>query len=146
MIPTSLSDNVAYLIGDIQHRIYQHITQLFRENNINVTIEQFTVLSVLWYRDGLIQQELAGLLNRDKTTITRMINNMVKQNMVDKVPDYTDRRAFRIYLTHYGRLLQEKLMSVTGKIYMKVLEDLNENEIEWTIHILNKIKKNLKTQ
>ena len=83
MEPTSLSDNIAYLIGDVEHRVYQQISRIFRENKVVATIEQFTVLSILWYDDGLKQQEIAERLNRDKTTVTRAINNMVKKNMVE---------------------------------------------------------------
>jgi DNA-binding MarR family transcriptional regulator len=146
MIPQSLSDNIAYLIGDIEHRAYLQITQIFRENKVIPTIEQFTVLSVLWYQDGLKQQELAERLNRDKTTITRVISNMVKQNLVVKVPDKTDGRAYMIYLTHFGRQLQEKLMLITGPVYMKMINGLKAEELGNAINVLNKILINLKNQ
>ena len=146
MIPTSLSDNIPYLIGDIEHRIYQEISRIFRENKVKATIEQFTVLSTLWYEDGLKQQELAERLNRDKTTITRIINNMVLKNLVVKVPDKADRRAHMVYLTHLGRQLQEKLMLLTGPVYMKLMNGLKKDEISTSIIVLNKILINLKNQ
>ena len=144
MIPTSLSDNIPYLIGDIEHRVYQQLTGIFRENQVKATLEQFTALSILWYDDGLKQQEIAERLNRDKTTITRMINNMVRKNMVVKVPDKSDHRAFLIYLTHLGRQLQEQLMLLSGPVYLKMMKGLKKDEISSGIALLNKILGNLK--
>ena len=146
MIPTSLSDNIPYLIGDIEHRAYQQISAIFRKNRIEATIEQFTVLSTLWYEDGLKQQELAARLNRDKTTITRNIDTMVRKEMVVKEADTSDRRVYRIYLSDSGRRLQEKLMQLTGPVYLKMMKGLRKDEITAGINILNKILFNLKNQ
>jgi DNA-binding MarR family transcriptional regulator len=144
MKPGSLNDNIAYLFGDASHRIYQNIRRIFRENKFKVTIEQFSVLTLLWYEDGLKQQDIANLLNRDKTTITRVISNMIRQNLVVRVTDKTDRRVSNIYLTHYGRELENKMVIATGDVYVKMLNSVSEKEIEEIIRILNKIINNLK--
>ena len=143
MEPVSLNDNLPFLLGDINHRIYQKVSRLFRENNFGVTLEQFSVLTILWYEDGLKQQEIALRLNRDKTTITRIINNMIRENLVIKVPDKTDQRVTLVYLTHYGRQSQEKMVRVTGNIYMQLMNGLEKSEIDRLIKYLNKIKSNL---
>ena len=144
MKPESLKDNIGYLTGDISHRLYQNVSRIFRENKFKVTIEQFSVLTLLWYEDGLRQQDIADQLNRDKTTITRVIDNMIKQNLVVKVPDKNDKRVYGIYLTHYGKELENKMVMATGEVYIKMLQGLPDEEIEQVTGILNKIVNNLK--
>ncbi len=129
MIPNSLNDNLAFLVGDLNQRIYQAVSRVFRSSNAGITIEQFSVLTVLWYEDGLKQQEIASRLNRDKTTITRVINNMVRQNLVVRVPDKTDLRASMIFLTHYGKQMQNQMAVATGNIYLKLLEGIHKKDL-----------------
>ncbi len=143
MIPTSLNDNLAFLIGDLNQRIYQAVTRVFRNSNAGITIEQFSVLTVLWYEDGLMQQEIAKRLNRDKTTITRVINNMIRQNLVVRAPDKTDLRATMIFLTHFGKQMQNKMAVVTGKIYVKLLEGIPKKDLTAFELTLNKMIGNL---
>jgi DNA-binding MarR family transcriptional regulator len=144
MEPKTLSDNIGYLVGDVSHRLYQQVSHLFRKNEFKVTIEQFSVLTLLWYEDGIKQQDIANRLNRDKTTITRVINNMVKQNLVVKVPDKTDRRVYGIYLTHYGKELESQMVNTAGEVYVNMLKGLSDKEIAEVTRILNKIDLNLK--
>ena len=112
--------------------------------NLKPTIEQFSILTILWYEDGLSQQEIANRLNRDKTTLTRVINNMEKTNLVVRIADKLDRRINHIHLTHLGKELQQTLSMATGSIYMDSIHGIKENEIHQLAAILNKIIQNLK--
>ena len=50
----------------------------------------------------MTQVEIAALMMRDKTTITRRIDGLVKKQLVERNPDPDDRRYFRIGLTVAG--------------------------------------------
>src|SRR5688572_16086700 len=47
--PDSLSSNIVYLCGEFSHVFHQMLTKAFKENNIGVTVEQFSVLAMLFY-------------------------------------------------------------------------------------------------
>ena len=110
MEPKSLNENIAYLMGHATHLMSLQVSRLFREKKYPVTVEQFTILTVLWYENGLPQKSIAECLHRDKTTITRVIDNMVKENLVVRVPSENDNRIKLIFLTHKGRSLENELV------------------------------------
>lgn len=143
MHPRSLDENTIILAGKLTHMISLHITRLFREKGYPVTVEQFTVLTVLWYSNGIPQKRIAESLNRDKTSITRIIDNMIKENLVVRIPSEKDKRIKLIYLTHKGKTLQSELVASSGKVYMQAMERLRKSELDTTNKALTKMIQNL---
>ena len=141
--PASLEDNIIYLIAEISRLSHKRVSSIFNKNKFDVTVEQFGVLAVLWYQEGINQQTIANGLNRDKTTITRIIENMTKKNLLVKVPDQLDKRNKLIYLTDKGRSLQEDMIKSTGIVYMDAIKNLSEKDIKSVTSILQKMKNNL---
>lgn len=141
--PESISANILFLTGLITNRLTYSINRSFREAEIDITLEQFSILTLLWYKEGRNQQELANELSRDKTTVTRTLKNMFGKNLLVKVPDKTDRRNNLIYLTNKGKELQERCIRITGNYYVRALDNLSEPEVDYAIVALNKILSNI---
>jgi len=141
--PKSLEDNIIYLIGEITRMSHKRVTAIFTANQYDVTVEQFGVLALLWYQEGINQQSIAIGLNRDKTTITRIIENMTKKNLIVKVPDQLDKRNKLIYLTEKGRSLQKDMIESTGVVYMDALKKISIADITTITAVLQKMKNNL---
>jgi DNA-binding MarR family transcriptional regulator len=141
--PESISANILYLTGLITNRLTYSINRSFREAEIDITVEQFSILALLWYREGRNQKDLANELNRDKTTVTRILDKMFEKNLLVKVPDMTDRRNNLIYLTNKGKELQGRCIKLTGEYYIRALNDLSEKELEIATVVLNKIAGNI---
>lgn len=141
--PESLLDNVLFLCGVINNRISRKINHSFRNAGIDITLEQFAVMALLWYKEGYNQQEIADTLKRDKTTITRVLGKMFDKNLLVKVPDRKDSRNNLIYLTKLGKDLQHKCVDITGNQYNKLVKDITDEEITITLNVLNKILRNI---
>ena len=141
--PGSLGNNVLYLAGHITKTIHNQLTAAFAAHRIPLTVEQFSLLSTLWYNDGMNQQSLAIALNRDKTTIARMVQIMEKNNLLVKVADKSDMRNKLIYTTNKGKNLQEQAVRLAGELYVRALDGLDENALAKTIQMLQSINKNL---
>ena len=84
MTPISLQTNIIFSCGDFVHVFHRALTRAFKSNRIPVTIEQFSILAILFYQNGINQKEIGTLLGRDKTTITRIISNMVKNKVIQQ--------------------------------------------------------------
>lgn len=139
-----ISRNILFIAASITNSLANTFNRAFRQAGLDITVEQFSILGLLWYKEGLNQQEIAEFLNRDKTTITRVLDNMFKKNLLVKAVDQADRRNKRIYLTSKGKELQYSSVQIAGEIYMKALENLNEKDIEPTLKVLKTIEANLK--
>ena len=142
--PESLNDNILFMAGRITKRVHDAVTNAFREGGYDITVEQFSVLTSLWYEEGINQQTLAEQQDRDKTTIARIVNNMEKKGLVVRIPDRSDQRNKLIYLTVKGRELQEHLVILAGQVYIKALKSLDQDDLDAGIRLLTRITHNLK--
>ncbi len=141
--PSSLTDNLFFLSGVMTNRLSYRIKRSFRNAGIDVTTEQFSILALLWYKEGYNQQEIANILQRDKTTITRVLDKMFSKNLLVRVPDPNDSRSKLIYLTRSGKDLQAQCVDITGKEYARVMQGIPERESRQVVEVLKKIIANL---
>jgi DNA-binding MarR family transcriptional regulator len=108
-----------------------------------VTIEQFSILAILFYQNGINQKEIGSLLGRDKTTITRIISNMVRTKLIYRTSDARDNRGKLIYLTAKGKAIQKKAVGVSGELYQKVVGDLPQKDLTRGIALMEQMIKNV---
>ena len=66
----------AILNGKVSAAINRKLSRNFRQNGVEITPEQWTVLLFLWEKDGVTQQELCNATFKDKPSMTRLIDNM----------------------------------------------------------------------
>lgn len=142
MKPSSFNDNIIYLCNEFSHRFTLTLTRKFAESNIDVTAEQFAILAVLWYKDGISQKEISENLKRDKTTIARVVNNMKKKGMVKRVIDANDNRAWLVSLTDEGRALQQKALNVSGMLYMQAIAGVDALYMQAGIKLMQQMLNN----
>jgi DNA-binding MarR family transcriptional regulator len=141
--PLSLNQNIVYLAAEFAHRFHRVLTDAFRRYGLTLTVEQFSILAILWYKDGINQQEISAQLGRDKTTIARVINTMEKNKLVRRVTDTRDTRGKLITLTAKGKALQEKTVGISGALYRKCVSPLGNDQHQTAIAVLLKMMGNL---
>ena len=77
----------AILNGKVSAAINRKLSRNFRQNGVEITPEQWTVLLFLWEKDGVTQQELCNATFKDKPSMTRLIDNMERQHLVVRIAD-----------------------------------------------------------
>ena len=121
-----------------QYRIKQ-----FKANGFNVTAEQWRVLHRLWEEDGLSQNEISKRLFKQEPNITRIVDNLEKNNLVVRKSVENNRRKYRVFLTEKGRDLTEKLRTISKEALDKACKGIEQADISAAIDVLNKIYKNI---
>ncbi|MHC1682755.1 MAG: MarR family winged helix-turn-helix transcriptional regulator [Clostridiaceae bacterium] len=124
--------------------IAKYLTSHLEEYNI--TLEQWGVLVRLCEENGLTQKELSQRVSKDQPTLTRILDLMVKKEMVKRAANEKDRRAFNIYITDKGRELKEKLFPIIESLFEKILVDISQEDLEIYLKVLSKINENIKNQ
>ena len=66
----------AILNGKVSMAINRKLSRNFRQEGIDISPEQWTILLSLWEKDGVTQQELCNATFKDKPSMTRLIDNM----------------------------------------------------------------------
>ncbi|HLR49186.1 MAG TPA: MarR family transcriptional regulator [Candidatus Sphingobacterium stercoripullorum] len=128
------------VMRDIRKALYLHFSQKVKEYKFDVTMEMLEVLYVLWNKDNVNQQEIVDKTNRNKASLTSLIDNLTNRGLVERKPDPTDRRNNLIVLTEQGRSYQEKLIPILDEVYQSFQVDISAEEMSNTVDILNKMR------
>lgn len=131
------------ILGVAHTSMFRHLSKLMKEQNLPITPEQFSVLSHLWQKDGLQQTELALCTNRNRANVTRILDILERESIVERRDDSNDRRVFRIYLTDKGKSLREATAKCAEQSIKDSLKGLTKDEIDTCIKVLLKIKSNV---
>lgn len=129
---------------EMKNFLRQHIQSKIKEHRIDITFEMLEIMACLWNKDGINQQELADITIKDKSSMTYLVDNLVKRNMVSREPDTNDRRNNLICLTKEGKFLQKKLHPWILEMYDKAAFGSQQSEIEKSIKLIKRMTGNLK--
>ena len=128
---------------DIRKGARQHFMKKMKEHKIDVTIEMLEVLYVLWKKDNINQQVIVSETNRNKASLTSLIDNLTSRGLVQRNSDPTDRRNNLIALTKEGEKYQEKLMPIMAEVYQSLQSDISSQELETAIAVLQKVNQKM---
>jgi DNA-binding MarR family transcriptional regulator len=137
---TKVSTLISQALGLYRLRI----NALLAQQGIDMTAEMFTVMRVIWTQEGPRQQDLADLLYKDKAAITKIIHNLEKRDLLERVNDEEDARNKRIVLTPKGAALKKKVLPVLETFLDGVVAGFSEKELNTTRHVLAGIIDKLK--
>ena len=133
----------SFITGKASTAIARRLQRKFNQAGLNLTIEQWSVLYHLWKKDGMSQQELCNATFRDKPSITRLVDNLEKLELVKRVPSEADRRINGIYLTKSGLKLQDQTMEIAEETLNEALVGISPQNINLCKEILQQVYDNL---
>ena len=119
------------------------IARRFAANGYPLAAQDFGILFRLMKQGAMTQVEIAALTMRDKTTITRRIDGLVKKGLVERNPCPDDRRCFRVGLTETGHQALAVMIPLVRDFQQEVLSDIPDEEKAITIKTLKKISERL---
>ncbi len=134
----------SFITGKASTAIARRLQKKFNTAGLSITIEQWSVLYHLWKQEGISQQELCNATFRDKPSLTRLIDNLEKLNLVKRVASQNDRRINLIYLTKQGQKLQEETMSLADETLNEALIKVPSDRIDVCKEVLQVVYDNLK--
>ncbi len=120
-----------------------YFTDAFHEKDIDLSKEQWLVLKKLNDNDGMVQNDLAFITNRSKTSLTRLINTMEKRDYVERITSKTDKRINHVFLTQNGKVIFKKSLPVLQQIMVELTQGIPINDIESAINVMHHIQDNI---
>jgi len=115
----------------------------FHDNGIELSKEQWLVLKKLHDKDGQIQNDLAFITNRSKTSLTRLINTMEKKELVYRVISKEDKRINHIHLSDIGKETFLNSLPVLKNLISELQEGISAEDLERTKKVLKHIQNNI---
>ena len=134
----------SFITGKASIAIARRLQKKFNSAGLNLTIEQWSVLYQLWKQDGSSQQDLCLKTFRDKPSITRLVDNLEKLQLVKRVPSESDRRINLVFLTKHGIKMEEQSMALAEETLNEALTGIPSDNINLCKEILQQVYDNLK--
>ena len=83
--------------------------------------------------------ELAKVLVLTQSAVTQTVDTLVRQDLVERRPDGSDRRVTTLHLSEEGRRLTERLRGLRRRKMEALLQKLTPDEVEAMISITQKL-------
>lgn len=117
--------------------------QRFQE--MNLAEGQPKVLSVLLPIEGCLQKDLAQACHVEPATMTSLLKNMEKSELIYKKQDLVSggKRANRIYFTEKGKELAYRVNHVVGELEKVCFDGFTEKERDDFLDAFSRIINNL---
>ena len=142
MPPRSRNRELLFLISDVGRLLRTYADQKARLHGM--TRAQWAVLLRLERREGLKQSELAEALDIQPITLTRLVDRLCANGLVERRADPNDRRAKKLYLTAAARPLIDRIADRIEELSETVLDGIAPGEVDLILSKLGLARESLK--
>jgi DNA-binding MarR family transcriptional regulator len=137
-------DHIIFLIGRIQYKANKFLVQEMRNHHINgLATSHGEILGSLIFRGPLSMTEIARIIDKDKSTITALVNKLIRLGYVEKRKHDADNRFSLITVTQKGEALKPVFVSIARKLRALSYMDIPDGERETLVRLLTKLNENL---
>lgn len=117
-----------FKVVDLHKAAFNKANKFFINDGIEVPVDQMPVLMIVFYEGAMSQQEIAGKLFRDKSSILRSIASLESKGLVTITADSADKRKRIIGLTDAGENQATMVNTEIRKIDKMLFSCLTEKE------------------
>lgn len=143
---SELALELGMAMSEMKSRLRQKIQATINDYDPDLSFELIEILGLLSRNNGINQQEIGNKVSKDKSSITYLINSLVKRDLVERVAYKSDRRNKQIFLTSKGKNAVETIYPWALDLYKKAAGDLCEDEISQALLLVKKMTANLENQ
>lgn len=134
-------------ISKINHIISRKMdSAVIKAIDHNLTISQAYVIdfiSIKGENQEIFQKDLEKEFDLKRSSVSLMLNNMEKSDLIKRVPVAEDARLKKIILTSKSRKLYEEISKAIYSIENKLCESITPEEVNVFKTVLDKIRNNL---
>lgn len=140
-----LSKRIAVELNLAGCKLKQYTAAMLKHHEVDLTPEQFLLIDLLWNHGPLSQQELADQLQKDKNSVTKLVDAAERKGFVVRQQNPYDRRSNTIVLTDRALELKDNAKSTGIFILDKMLVGIDEDELHAFLGTLAKLCSNMET-
>ncbi|HMA55607.1 MAG TPA: MarR family transcriptional regulator [Pseudolabrys sp.] len=143
MPPQPPKREFAFTIMDVARLLKTYADQ--RARQFGISRAQWAVLMRIDRNEGLKQSELAEMLDLQPITLTRLLDRLADNGLIERRADPNDRRANRLYLKPAAKPLLGRLADLGADMMETVLEGISSTSIERMLKEFSAVKDNLRS-
>lgn len=132
------------IVGRMMHEMFRVIKKRNSEQaEIKITIEQFGLLHAINMNiDEVIQQDIANVMGKDKSSILRIIDSLEEKELVRRVVDANDRRKNYLKVTKKGEKVIKHYLKIEFELIDELQQGLTSSDMNTFYKVVNQMKSN----
>lgn len=137
------STGYGFFIDKTLKKLQSIYLQAFKENGIDLTIEQWAILHRIYILgEEASQTEITKTNYRNRATTSRVIAGLVKKGLITKDRFEGDSKRFRLTVTHNGNSVVKIVEPIMYQLREIGITDISESDFTTFLTVLNKIWEN----
>lgn len=137
------TDNSIYLIGRIREKSHAFLLKELEQIGLkDIAPSHGDILATLLEHKELPMTEIANRIHRDRSTVTALVNKLMKLGYVSSRKDPEDNRTTFVFLTQKGKELENSFKEISEKLYEIEYQGVSEEEKVIFKKILERINDN----
>ena len=138
-----LSKEVAVELNLTGCKLKQFIAAKLRQMEVPLTPEQFILIDLLWNQGSMSQQQLADQMQKDKNSVTKLVDALERKGFVVRQQNRNDRRSNTLVLTEKAEGLKHGAKQKGISILDEMLLGISEEELRSFLVTLHKLNRNM---
>ncbi len=131
-------------IGRIRDKANSFLTrEIERHHMKGIAPSHGDILWALYTYGELPMKRLAQIIGKDKSTVTALVNKLIRFGYVEKNEDASDSRVSNISLTERGREVKPDFMEISEALREKAYAGLTKDQMETLMQLLQIVHDNL---
>ena len=138
-----LSKEIAVELNLTGCKLKQFIAAKLRQMEVPLTPEQFILIDLLWNQGSMSQQQLADQMQKDKNSVTKLVDALERKGFVVREQNRQDRRSNTLVLTEKAEGLKPGAKQKGISILDEMLIGISEEELRSFLVTLGKLNRNM---
>ena len=135
--------SVISLIASIRSKADRFLVKEMKRHGMEGLVPSHgDILSLLLRKETLSMKDIAGVIERDKSTVTTLVDKLIDLGYVEKKKDPEDNRVTLISLTARGKALRKDFYQISERLIGTAYKGIPLKEQEALISTLEKISRN----
>lgn len=139
-----IEKSFVYHINYTAKSLMHVINRKANEHGYAINMEQLQILMISYLTKGCIQQDLANILDKNKSAILRSVDVLERKGFITRLHSEKDKRINILQPTEQGILLALDLEKKMSEYEQELIENIDPQELEITIKVLKQIQENSK--
>lgn len=134
-------EQLLVLIARVRDKFNRYLLREFKEKGIEeLSPSHGDILFVLASRKRATMRDLARHIDRDKSTLTSLVNKLEAGGYVVRTKDKNDSRITYIEATENARRIKTVMFSISRKLLRDTYKDFSDEEKRELIRLLDKLQ------
>ena len=138
-----LSKEIAVELNLTGCKLKQFIAAKLRQMDVPLTPEQFILIDLLWNQGSMSQQQLADQMQKDKNSVTKLVDALERKGFVVREQNRQDRRSNTLVLTEKAEGLKPGAKQKGISILDEMLIGISEEELRSFLVTLGQLNRNM---